>query len=92
MKFSANIEIIVQKRLKLQLRITCSVTYPKLIFKPNKMDLKRVSSKSYHVREISVKNLTNCKATVTFPFQEYTEFRISYSKLKIDEYIGINLR
>lgn len=90
MDFSTNINITVQKRLGLQLRINCSVIYPKLKFKPSNIVMKRVSSRSHRVHEVSVSNLTNCKATIMFLLEEYPEFRVSYSKLKIDRYIGMN--
>ncbi|KAJ8667094.1 hypothetical protein QAD02_008756 [Eretmocerus hayati] len=85
MKIDSFIDVTVQKKLDLRLRLTCSVVFPSLKFDPSKVHFKRLSCNSYLMEKIRVTNLTDAKVTLKFVLEEYPEFRISSSDLKFYE-------
>ena len=91
MKFSTLINIVVQKRITLQLKLSGTVVFPRLKFEPSIIEMKKISSNSYQIKEILITNLTNAKITIQVLLEQYPEFGLSFSASRNNDYIGNNI-
>lgn len=77
LQFTITINVIVQKRKTLTLKIKGEVAFPKIKFTPNNIDIGRISASSYKIYQLSATNRGNVSATLRFPLDEFPEFLVA---------------
>ncbi|KAK0077553.1 hypothetical protein PV326_009980, partial [Microctonus aethiopoides] len=77
LQFTVTINVLVQKRKTLTLKIKGEVAFPKIKFTPNNIDIGRISASSYKIYQLSATNRGNVSATLRFPLDEFPEFRVA---------------
>lgn len=87
-KFSIVVEVIVQKTLKLELKLIGQVSFPLLKLVPDTISIKRISTDAIATQCLTASNLGSTVIRVQILLAEYPEFKASFSPHRKDPGIG----